>query len=249
MKRLSLVIILILCMGIIGFSGCYNIQEVNKLKKYNLSFPKKRLIKIDNKQYSVTLYEYEPPYYIPKYLLKNENDVDYSMPEETILALYSAIGRNRDWYLSLHDKNAQENLIELDKKNNSRILEEYSKEKPLEPPDGSYEDLLYKLEMKFDKKEYAIIQSKNFIKNKEFPGPTHITFVKQKGAWLRTDDLKNSPIKEIEYILSDKSYGNFIKLSIVDIIGTVLQFISGFIFVIAAMGIVLIAIMLKNIKQ
>lgn len=212
MKK-TLLIMLVFLIGVVAILSYYHFQYFVKLRKYNLTYPQKRIIVLEGKEYNVTVYKYNPPYRCPTRLLKNRTDVDYSMPEDTNLALWSAVGRNKEWYMSLHDEGALQHLLESDKRSGGRILEEYNKEKPLVPIGGSYEYLQYKTELKFNNENYVIFNMKSIVKGQELPDFSYRTFVKKHGIWLITEDIDKHPVKRLVGL---NSYDEFIKLSKAD---------------------------------
>lgn len=191
-------------------------EPMKEKPQFNLSKPEKQVIKIDGKEYSFLLTKYDPPYSHTK-LLASREEADCSTPEGADLALWSAVGRDRDWYLSLFDEGAREALLKRDQKTGGKILEEYSKGKPLATPreSGNYPRFLYKVALEFDGRKYAIIHYKLVLEGTEEPHPGVRTFVKQGELWLATNDLKDHPVEtlvglnsyeEIKEILKEGSW-------------------------------------------
>jgi hypothetical protein len=180
--------------------------------KFSLSKPERKTVKIDGKEYTFLLYKYDPPYsHVKPY--KGREEADCSTPEGTDLALCSAVGRDRDWYLSLHDKSGKEVLFGLDRKSKGKVLEEYNKDKLL-PKDLTktemYPKYLYKVELEFESKQYAIILERWVFEGKEeMDYHSYTMFVKQGDIWLRTDDLKDHPVG---WLVGLKSYDEVQKL-------------------------------------
>lgn len=199
----TIVILLSLCSSFFVFAESFEDKPTMKnsaeKKQFNLSEPENCVVEIDGKIYEFVIMKYNPPYISPSNLLKSKADENLLTPEGTNLAMWSSINRDKDWYLSLHDEGLQKYLIDTDQKSKGRLLEEANKDKPLRNPlkEGTYEEFLCKAELSFNNKEYAIIQSKRFKDGMGFPGPTFTVYVKQNNKWLRTDDLKNHPIKRL----------------------------------------------------
>lgn len=218
-KRLF-ILLFILTICFLGVIGYHYSDYFNKLKTYNLTYPKKRIVFVDREKYKLTIYNYRPPYSVPRDLLKDKEKADYSMPEGTNNALYSAVGRDREWYISLHDEGAREALLEQDKKTGGKILEEYNRDEPLLMPEGSYEKFLYKVEFKVDNKKYAMIEMEESINGRKFPSPAYRIFVNQKGTWLCTEDLHNHPLLAF---VDSYNYEEILKVSKIDIVGLMTQ--------------------------
>lgn len=200
MKKV-IAVFLILAIALIAIFLVMRLKREELMKgrhQFNLSKPERQAVKINGKDYSFLLTKYDPPYSHTK-LLASRGESDCSTPEETDLALWSAVGRDRDWYLSLFDEGAREHLLERDKKTGGKILEEYSKGKPLPDPQetGNYSKLMYKIGIKINNKEYVIIQEKRVHEGEEELYPSYMVFVKEGSLWLVTDDLKKHPIKKL----------------------------------------------------
>lgn len=195
MKQSKITLLGLAVFLVIFFAGAASLEA----GQFNLFEPDTCVIEIDGKKYSLVISKYNPPYISPSHLLNDRSREDLSTPEGTHLALWSAVDRDKNWYLSLHDGDRQKRLFEADKKSGGRILGEPHKGKSLRNPveDGSYEEFLYKVEFRDNNKEYTIIQSRRYFKKQEFPGPTFLTFVRSKNKWFRTDDLREHPVKSL----------------------------------------------------
>lgn len=145
-----------------------------------MSKAERYILEVNGKEYPITLSKYDPPYFHTK-LLANREEADCSTPEGTVLALWSAVARDRDWYLSLFDEGARERMLKRDQKTGGRILEEHNKGKPLPDPQktGNYSKFIYKVELKYEKKEYTIIHYKALFEGIEEPRPFFRALVKQ----------------------------------------------------------------------
>lgn len=179
-------------------------KPMKERPQFNLGKPEKQVVKIDEKEYPVLLTKYDPPHSHAK-LLASKEGADCSTPEGADLALWSAVGRDKDWYLSLFDEGAREHLLRRDQKTGGKILGEYNKDKPLLDPikTGNYSKFMYKVELESQGKKYAIIHQRDVFEGTEEPSPSFRTFIKQGDAWLVTDDLKEHPV---EMLVGLKSY-------------------------------------------
>lgn len=184
--------------------------------QFNLGKPERQVVKIDGQEHSFTIMKYDPPYSYTR-LLTSREEADCSTPEGTDLALWSSVGRDKHWYLSLFDEGAREHLLKRDQKTGGKILEEYNKGKSLPNPQktGNYSKFIYKVELEFQGKKYAITHQKDVFEGVEESAPSFRTFVKQGDAWLVTDDLKEHPVEtlvglkgyeEIKEILKEGSW-------------------------------------------
>lgn len=207
MKRIAIFFVLLLTLTITSIEG-----QARSKRPFNLTKPQRKTIEIEEKKFSFLLYKYDPPYLSPPYLLKSKEEADCSTPEGTNIALYSAQGRNKDWYLSLHDESGQKVLLDFNERSGGKVLEEYDKEKPLPDPlkEGNYAKFLYKIEVEIEDKKYTIVQLRLVFKSKEENYPSIIIFVKQDDTWLRTNNLDDHPIT---MPVGLKSYDDFLKLS------------------------------------
>lgn len=207
MKKKAFLFITFIC-TIAVLALVHLIGHHNELKKYNLVQPQKRVVMVDGKSILVNIYKYNPPYKCPVKLIESKNELSYRNPEETKEGMWSSIGRDKEWYLSLYDKEAQGALIERDKNSGGKILEEYDKGKPLR--EGFYDEFLYKVEAKIGGKEYAIIHMNTFINGEALPVPTYVAFVREKGMWLKTNELENNELKKMVGL---KSYEDFMAVT------------------------------------
>jgi hypothetical protein len=166
--------------------------------EYNLTQPEEKSIEINGKMYNFKLYKYDPPYLTPPYLLKDKSKQNLSTPEGTDISLSSAVGRDSEWYLSLHDKETREKIIERDKRVDGRILEEYNKGKPLRDSikEGYYDEFLYKIEFRHNGKIYTVVYGNSFIKGEIISG-TFIAFVKEGNIWIRTSSMDKYPLVDL----------------------------------------------------
>jgi hypothetical protein len=173
-------------------------EPVKERPQFNLTKPEKHTIKIDGKEYSFLLSKYDPPY-VHARLLASREEQDLSTPEGTNLALWSSVGRDSDWYLSLFDEGARKDLLRRDRESGGRILEEYSKGKPLLSPQetGNYDKFIYKVELEFQGKKYAIIQYRLVLEGEEEEYAAIRSFVKLGDAWYETDDLREHPVRKL----------------------------------------------------
>lgn len=206
-KRILISLVVITVLAIISTGG----QSKSK-NPFNLTKPQKRIMEIEGKKHSFLLYKYDPPYLSPPYLLKSKEEADCSTPEGTDIALCSAVGRNKDWYLSLHDESGQKLLFKHDERSGGRVLEEYDKGKPLPDPleEGNYAKFLYKVEFRVNNKKYTIIHSKEVFDGEEENYPSTLYFVKQDNVWLATDDLAWDPLT---FPVGTKRYDELLQMS------------------------------------
>lgn len=200
MKK-AIVVFFVLAIALVTIFIVMKLKREEPMKEkpqFSLSKSERQVVKIDGKEYSFLLSKYDPPYYHTK-LLANREEADYSTPEGTDLALWSAVGRDRDWYLSLFDEGARKHMLELDKKSGGKVLAEYDKGKPLPNPQktGNYDKFIYKVELEVGGKRYAVIQYRPVFEGEEENYPSTRTFVKQGDYWLETDDLKKYPVKKL----------------------------------------------------
>ena len=56
---------------------------------------------------------------------------------------------------------------------------------------------LLRVDMEYEEKKYAIIQSMPFVEGEELPAWGTVTFVKEGDAWLRTDDIRWHPVSRL----------------------------------------------------
>lgn len=185
---------------------------IKEKPRFNLSKPEKREIDIKGEKHSLTIYKYDPPY-LETQLLRSKEEADCSTPEGTHLALSFADGRDRDWYLSLHDENSQKFLLKKDEELGGELLNEELKGSPLPTPEElhkTYSKLLYKVEYEYTGKKYAIIHERIVSEGHEY-APCVTIFVKQGDTWLWTDDLDRHPIKKLVGLKSYKEIEEILK--------------------------------------
>lgn len=167
--------------------------------QFNLGEPENCIVEIEGKTYPFVLVKYEPPFVAPPSLLGNKSQQSLSTPEGTNIAIWSSVGRDREWYLSLHDEKQRQEILESDRKSDGKVLAEVNKGKPLQNPqeEGIYEEFICKAEIEAGGKKYSIIQSRRFVEGQEFPGHTTATYVQHDGSWLRSSDLQEHPVKRL----------------------------------------------------
>lgn len=174
------------------------------VRAFNLTEPERHTLTINGKEHSFLLARYDPPYFHTRLLARRE-EADLSTPEGTNLALWSASGRDRDWYLSLQDEGAREFLLEWDRETGGKILEERYRGDPLPDPlkTGDYHKFIYRVDLEYQGQKYALIQVRLVWAGEVCDWPAFKTFVKQGDAWLVTRDLKDHPV---ERLVALKSY-------------------------------------------
>lgn len=181
--------------------------EVRQKRPFNLREPQTKTIRIDGKDYILTVTKYDPPYSHTE-LLRSREEADCSTPEGTDLALISAWGRDKDWCLSLLDREMREHILDLDKESGGQLFDEHLKEKSL-PDDltktDHYYKYIYKVEFEINDKIYAIIRFKEVIEGEESMG--YRTFVKQGRIWLATDI--DHPV---EQLVARRSYEEIVEI-------------------------------------
>lgn len=167
--------------------------------QFNSAEPENCTVEIEGETYLLALVKYEPPFISPPSLIASKSQQDLSTPEGTNIAIWSSVGRGREWYLSLHDEKQRQEILESDRKSDGKVLAEVNKGKPLQNPrdKGSYEEFVCKAELEVGSKKYSIIQSRRFVEGEEFPGYTTSTYVYENDSWLRSADLMEHPVKRL----------------------------------------------------
>ncbi|MBU1043508.1 MAG: hypothetical protein KJ915_03810 [Candidatus Omnitrophica bacterium] len=180
---------------------------------FNLTEPEEITLIVDEKPYTFKFYRYDPPY-MYKTLWESKEEADISTPEGTARAINSASGRDRLWYLSLHDESAIALLMEIDKNPKSKVLKEDGKGKPF-PADitkrNSYFLWYYKIEIEINGKQYATI-FKHSIRDGKFDPYLNVSeYVKQGDVWLSTQDL-TWELDPVGGLLGARGYDKFMEL-------------------------------------
>lgn len=169
---------------------------------YNLTKPEHKSLEIEGKKFSFIIQKYNPPFMF-KELLQNEDEMDSMAPEGVCLGMQSAT--NKKWFLSLLDRNLQEEYLNPNKKLLDAVFK--NDKRNIINLDKQNFKFLYKITVKINEKEYAIIYGRPTSEGKEY-APGTMTFVKEDDGWKQTTSLK-SLLKDL---VGKNDYEGFKKL-------------------------------------
>ncbi|MBT9138179.1 MAG: hypothetical protein DDT31_00729 [Syntrophomonadaceae bacterium] len=210
-RRLISLVIITALVAITALSIIFIEGQPGGRGPFNLTRPQRRVVEIGGEVYFFLLFKYDPPLYFPPYLLESREEQDLSTPEGNIIATQSAYGRDREWYISLHDESAQKWLFKLDELSEGRTLGEYLKGTPLPNPlEETHAQLLHKVEFQVNNRKYAVIQM-NLVFDGEVIDAGAQSFVKQDGIWLGTGDLVGNLLA---FLVGTESYDELIQMSL-----------------------------------